>query len=70
MIISHPPPARLTWGMPRVIHAAVMRLILSTVWLCFAAARLTAQVAPPPEVAYHVLPNRSRVPSGRHAAAQ
>lgn len=26
--------------------------------------------APPPEVAYHVLPNRSRVPSGRHAAAQ
>jgi DNA-binding LacI/PurR family transcriptional regulator len=26
--------------------------------------------APPPEVAYHVLPNRSRVPSGRHATAQ
>lgn len=37
--------------MPRVIHAAVMRVILPTVWLCFAAVRVAAQVAPPPEVA-------------------
>ena len=51
MMIAHRPPARLTRGMPPGIHAAVMRVILSSVWLCFAAARVAAQVAAPPEVA-------------------
>lgn len=50
MMISHRPPARLTPGKARGIHAAVMRVILSAIVICLGTGRLAAQVQAPPEV--------------------